>query len=217
MKAIVNILNKLDDYFERKSDNEKWMMLGLIVLVIGYASYSLLFPYAENEYKKEERKNINLKKSLKTHKEYLQSITVNGDRDYYVKERDTKIKNLEESIKTTNDNINFISMSLEELSPLLFNKESWSKFLNSITKQAKAQAVNINYIENNYVDNNGSFRHVLQIEVGCSGNYRNIVKFINQLEKSVLVTDAYGSHIYLDKNDTTVSADINISVWGVNK
>jgi len=217
MKAIVNILNKLDDYFERKSDNEKWMMLGLIILVIGYASYSLLFPYAENEYKKEERKNINLKKSLKTHKEYLQSITVSGDRDYYVKDRDIKIKNLEESIKTTNDNINFISMSLEELSPLLFNKESWSKFLNSITKQAKAQVVNINYIENNYVDNNGSFGHVLQIEVGCSGNYRNIVKFINQLEKSVLVTDAYGSHIYLDKNDTTVSADINISVWGVNK
>jgi len=89
--------------------------------------------------------------------------------------------------------------------------------LNSITKQAKKQEVNINYIENNYVNNDGSFGHVLQISVGCSGQYKQIVKFVNQLEKAVLVTDIYGSHLYLDKNDTMVSADINISVWGVNK
>ena len=39
---------------------------------------------------------------------------------------------------------------------------------------------------------------------------------MNQLEKSVLVTDIYGSHLYLESNDTRVAADINISVWGIN-
>jgi len=216
MKEIVNILNRLDDYFELKSENEKWMMIGVLTLVIGYLSYTFFYPFAEEKYNRAQKTNQSLEKSIRTSKEYLQSITLNNDRDYYVKKYDNDIKNLNKNIESANDDISFISISLEELSPLLFNKKSWSKFLDSVTKEAKGQEVNINYIENNYVENNGSFGHVLQISVGCSGSYKNIVKFVNLLEKSVLVTDVYGSNIYLDKNDTVVSADINISVWGVN-
>ncbi len=216
MKEIINLLNKLDEYFEEKSSNEKWMMIGLIALVIGYISYSFYFPFSEEKYNTENRKMKNFNKSIKEHKEYLQSISKNGNKNYYVQKYDADIHKLESDINKTDNDVSFISASLDELSPLLFNKESWSKFLNSITKQAKDQDVNIKYIDNNYVDNNGVFGHVLQISVGCEGEYEHIVKFINQLEKSVLVTDIYGSHLYLDKNDTVVAADINISVWGVN-
>jgi len=216
MKAIVNILNSLDEFFDGKSENEKWMMIMMVTVIIGYISYSFFYPYAEDKYKVAQNKNNSLKKSIATHKQYLQSISQNGDRNYLVKKYDADIKNLNKNIDGANDDISFIVTNLDELSPLLFNKKSWSKFLNSVTKQAKKQLVKINYIENNYVDNNGSFGHVLQIGVGCSGSYKDIVKFVNQLEKSVLVTDVYGSHLYLDKNDTIVSADINISVWGIN-
>jgi len=216
MKAIINMLDQLDEYFEVKSENEKWMMIGLLAVVIGYASYSLFYPFAEEKYKTAEHATKKLKKSIQSNKQYLQGITKNGDIEFYVKKYANDIKQLENKITKSNDEVSFISTNLEKLSPLLFNKESWSIFLNSITKQAKKQEVNIDYIENNYADNNGSFGHVLQISVGCSGQYKQIVKFVNQLEKSVLVTDVYGSHLYLDKNDTTVAADINISVWGVN-
>ena len=216
MKAIANILNNLDEYFEDKSENEKWMMIGILAVVIGYVSYTFFYPFAEEKYKTAQHTGKKLQKSIVTNKQYLQGITVNGDIEFYVKKYSKDIEDINNNIDKTNDEISFISTNLEQLSPLLFNKESWSKFLNSITKQAKKQTVNINYIENNYVDNDGSFGHVLQISVGCSGQYKQIVKFLNQLEKSVLVTDIYGSHLYLDKNDTIVSADINISVWGVN-
>jgi hypothetical protein len=216
MKAIINLLNALDEYFELKSENEKWMMIGMLTLVIGYISYTFFYPFAEEKYNTASHKNETLQKSIGSHKQYLQGITQNGDREFYIKKYDRDIENLKKEIKNANDDISFISVNLEKLSPLLFNKESWSKFLDSVTKQAKKQNININYIENNYVKNDGSFGHVLQISVGCFGTYKNIVKFINQLEKSVLVTDVYGSHLYLDKNDTVVSADINISVWGVN-
>jgi hypothetical protein len=216
MKAIVNILNQLDEYFEDKSENEKWMMIGLVAVIIGYASYALFYPFAEEKYKTAKQKSKKIQKSIQENKQYLQGITVNGDVEFYVKKYSNDIKKLEKNIDKANDEITFIATNLEKLSPLLFNKESWSKFLNSITKQAKKQAVNIEYIENEYVDNNGSFGHVLQIGVGCYGHYKQIVKFVNQLEKSVLVTDVYGSHLYLDKNDTVVAADINISVWGIN-
>jgi len=216
MKAWINILNSLDEFFEPKSQNEKWMTIGMIFVVIGYMAYSLFLPYAEEKYNDSDREKKKLQKSIITHKEYLKTITINGDRNFYIKKYDRDIKVLKKKITGANDDISFIASNLEELSDLMFNKENWSKFLNSITQQAKKQSVNINYIENNYVDNNGSFGHVLQIAVGCDGAYKNIAKFINQLEKSVLVTDVYGSHIYLDKNNTTTAADINISVWGIN-
>jgi hypothetical protein len=216
MKAWIDLLNKLDDFFEPKSDNEKWMTIGMIFVVIGYMAYSLFLPYAEDRYNASDREKKKLQKSIITHKEYLKSITINGDREFYIKKYDRDIKVLKKKIVNSNEDISFISSSLEELSDLMFNKENWSKFLNSIAQQAKKQSVNINYIENQYVDNNGSFGHVLQISVGCNGSYKNIAKFVNQLEKNVLVTDIYGTHIYLDQNDTTTAADINISVWGIN-
>jgi len=216
MKAWIDTLNKLDEFFEPKSDNEKWMTIGMIFVVIGYMAYSLFLPYAEDRYNASDREKKKLQKSIITEKEYLKSITINGDREFYVKKYDRDIKVLKKKISTANDDISFISSSMEELSGLMFNKENWSKFLNSIAQQAKKQNVNINYIENQYVDNNGSFGHVLQIAVGCDGSYKNIAKFVNQLEKNVLVTDVYGTHISLDKNSTTTAADINISVWGIN-
>jgi len=216
MKAIVNMLDHLDEQFEVKSENEKRAVIVIIAVVICAISYFSFYPDAEKKYKTTKHKTEKLKMSIEKNRQYLQSITVNGDVEFYVKKYANDIKQLENKITKSNDEVAFISSNLKELSPLLFNKESWSKFLNSITKQAKKQEVNIDYIENNYADINGSFGHVLEISVGCFGQYKQIVKFINQLEKSVLVTDVYGSHLYLDKNDTVVAADINISVWGVN-
>ena len=210
------ILYSLDELFKDKSENEKWMIILMITAVIGYLSYSLFLPYAEDKYKKSQSTKKRLEKSILTNKQYINSISVGGDRDYYIKKYDKDILNLERKIKETNSDINFISAKLEELSPLLFNKESWSIFLNSITAQAKKQLVAIDYIENKYIDNNGSFGHVLEISVGCKGEYKNLVKFINRLEKNILVTDVYQSSIRLDENRTTTIADINISVWGIN-
>jgi len=210
------LLLNLDNFFKDKSENEKWMIIFMIVAVIGYMAYSLFLPYAEDKLKSSTKKRDALQKSIRENKQYIQSITVGGDRDYYIKKYDKDIIKLEKSISNTNENINFISSKLEELSPLLFNKKSWSKFLNSITKQAKKQSVKIEYINNNYVDNNGSFGHILEIGVGCKGEYKNIAKFMNQLEKNILVTDIYGTDIYMDNNKSTIVADIKISVWGIN-
>ena len=216
MKAWINLLNDLDSFFGAKSENEKWMLIGMVFVVIGYMSYSFFFPYAQEKYNQSVRKKETLQKSIMSNKQYLQGITIAGDKDAYIKKYDKKIASLKKSITISHDEITFISASLEELSPLMFNKENWSKFLNSITKQAKKQDVKIDYIDNTYIDNKGNFGHVLQISVGCNGPYKNIIKFFNTLEKNVLVTDIYSSSLYLNKEHSNILADVNISVWGIN-
>ena len=216
MKFLEDKLESLDAYFAPKKENEKWMMIFGVAALIAYIAYTYLLPYTEDMYKKTEREKQTIQSSIINNTTYLNSITVSGDRDYYVKKYDNDILIKGQKIVDTKHKIAFIDENLEKLSAMLFNQKSWSKFLNSITRKAEIQDIDIQYIKNNYVDNKGSFGHVLEIAVGCKGEYPNIVKFINELEQNTLVTDIYGTKITSEQNTTNVFADINISVWGIN-
>jgi hypothetical protein len=216
MKFVEDKLEALDAYFEPKKESEKWLIILGIAGMITYIAYAYFLPYAENMYKKSESKKNTLIKSIRDNKDYLASITQNGDRDYKVKLYTKQIQKKKEQIVDLNSKITFIDNNLNKLSDMLFNNKSWSTFLNSITHTAQENNVDIRYITNQYLNSNGNFGHVLEIAVGCKGSYKDIVKFINSIEQNRLVTDIYGTDIYPDVNSSDIMADINISVWGIN-
>jgi hypothetical protein len=216
MKFIEDKLEALDAYFEPKKESEKWLIILGVAGIIAYLAYAYLLPYTEGMYKKSERMKKNIEKRIKDNTTYLASITVNGDREYYVKKYTKDIMDKKQNIVHLKDKIIFIDQNLEKLSDMLFNQKSWSRFLNSITGKAADQNVDVQYISNKYVDHNDSFGHVLEISVGCKGSYKNIVKFMNEIEQNTLVTDIYGTSLKLDSNSSDITTDINISVWGIN-
>jgi len=216
MKFIEDKLEELDNYFAPKKESEKWLIILGVAGIIAYLAYAYLLPYTEEKYKKSEIAMKNIQKSIADNNTYLNSITVGGDRDYYVKKYDNDIARKKQSIVTLNDKIKFIDSNLQKLSDMLFNQKSWSRFLNSITDRAEVQNVDIKYIANKYIDNKGNFGHVLEVGIGCQGSYKNIIKFMNELEQNTLVTDIYGTDMVLDANASQVIADINVSVWGIN-
>jgi len=216
MKFLEDKLEALDAYFAPKKESEKWLMILGVAGIIAYIAYAYLLPYTETMYKKSESTKKSIQKSIVDNNTYLNSITVGGDRNYYVKKFDHDIVTKKKKIVDINNNIKFIDSNLEKLSDMLFNQKSWSKFLNSITHKAEIQNVDLEYITNKYVDSNGSFGHVLEIGVGCKGEYKNIVKFINELEQNTLVTDIYGTQFSSDQDSKKILADVNISVWGIN-
>jgi len=216
MKFIEDKLEELDIYFAPKKESEKWMLILGVAGVIAYLGYSLLLPYTEELYNKSEKTKKRIQKSIADNNTYLNSITVSGDREYYVKKYDNDIIIKKKNIVDVNNKIKFIDNNLEKLSDMLFNQKSWSRFLNTITLKAEIHNVDLEYISNQYADNNGSFGHVLEIGLGATGNYRNIVKFMNELEQNVLVTDIFETKLALDNNSSDLKADISISVWGIN-
>ena len=216
MKMLEDKLEELDAYFAPKKESEKWLMILGVAGIIAYIAYAYLLPYAETMYKKSEATKKSIQKSIISNNTYLNSITVSGDRNFYIKKFDNDIVRKKAKIVKVNSNIKFIDNNLEKLSDMLFNQKSWSIFLNSITHKAEVQNVDIQYISNNYFDSNGSFGHVLEIGLGCKGEYKSIVKFMNELEQNVLVTDIYGTKFTSDANSSEVMGDINISVWGIN-
>ncbi len=217
MKFLEDRLEKMDDYFSAKKESEKWLIILGIAGVIAYVAFEFLLPYAQEQYKKTEVKKQAIEKSIKDNSTYLRSITVNGDRDFKVKEFDRKIADKKRRIDKMNRKIAFVDENLNKLSDMLFNQKNWSIFLDSITHKAEIQNVDLKYVSNKFVDNNGSFGHVLEVGIGCSGSYKNIVKFMNELEQNVLVTDIYETRLRMDTNSSRIYADINISVWGINR
>ena len=216
MKFIEDKLEELDVYFAPKKESEKWLLILGVAGIIAYLGYSLLLPYTEDLFKTSERSKKRIEKSISNNNTYLSSITKNGNRNYYVEKFDQDIVNKNKNIVTVNNKIKFINTNLEKLSDMLFNQKSWSKFLNSITNKAENHNIDIDYITNLYADNNGSFGHVLEIGIGCKGDYKSIVKFMNELEQNVLVTDIFKTELALDENSSKIVADIEISVWGIN-
>ena len=216
MKFLEDKLEALDAYFAPKKESEKWIVILGVAGVIAYLAYAYLLPYTEKMYNKSEKTKKSIQKKIISNNTYLNSITVSGDRNYYVKKFDNDIVKKKANIVKINNNIKFIDTNLEKLSDMLFNQKSWSRFLNSLTHKAEIQNVSLDYIKNKYVKNKGSFGHVLEISVGCKGEYKNIVKFINEIEQNVLVTDIYGTKLSADETSADVVADIKISVWGIN-
>ena len=216
MKFLEDKLEEMDAYFAPKKESEKWVVILGVAGVIAYVAYAYFLPYTETMYKKSETSKNSIQKSINSNNTYLSSITVSGNRNHYVKKFDNDIVRKKENIVKINSNIKFIDTNLEKLSDMLFNQKSWSRFLNSITHKAEVQNVDIQYIKNKYVDNNGSFGHVLEIVLGCKGEYKNIVKFMNEIEQNVLVTDIYGTKLSADNNSSEIMGDIEISVWGIN-
>jgi len=172
MKYIEDKLEALDAYFAPKKESEKWLIILGVAGIIAYLAYAYLLPYTEEMYKKSERTKKSIEKSIFDNTTYLKSITVNGDREYYVKKFTQDIKDKKNRIENIRNKILFIDQNLEKLSDMLFNQKSWSKFLNSITDKAAVQDVDIQYIGNKYVDHRGNFGHVLEISVSCKGNIR---------------------------------------------
>ncbi len=217
MKELADFLERMDAYFEGKTGTERLALILLPALLVAYLAWSVLNPMAEEAHEKSIANKKRIEKKLGEDKAYLKSITVNGDRDYYVKDYDRKIASAHKRAKIYRAKIALLDKNLNKLSDTLFNKKSLSLFLDSITVQAHVRNVEIGSILNKPVDTNATFGHVLEVGVACQGDFPDIVKFMNDLEQNTLVTDIYGSRIYTESNDSYVHADINISVWGVNR
>jgi len=213
MKILEDLLEKLDNYFEERKESEFYLMILAVVAVFGLISYSYLIPITEKQLKKDLKQQRDLKEKISADKSYLAMVTINGDQRYQIKKFQKEIAELKTrygDLKKINE---YSDYQIQTLSDLLFNEKTWAKFLDSIALKARKNNINISLISNKFVDNKESFGHVLEIGVDCEGNYKNMIRFMNEIEESELVVDIYNIQLESDKN---IKANFKVSVWGIN-
>jgi len=211
----MTIFDKLDNYYESKKVSEVWLMVILLAAVIGYLLYTVFEPMSSNYLKREQTLNNDLKNKISKATDYLNSITVNGDKNFKIKELDKKIETNRENLNQYRQKVAKIDGAVSKLSSVLYNKDNWSRFLHDISNRAKDNNLKVYNITNNKLEQNSTFGKVLEVNIVAQGEYGNILSFMNDLEQTDLVTDI--SNVNIEASDTQPKVDINLSVWGIRQ
>ena len=209
----MSILQQIDNYLLAKSKNERYILYFIIFAFILFIAFEYLFPYSQKMVRKEKSIYQNLQRQLNADKAYLRSITVHNDPNYYIKLYTKKIAKLKNLIQKIENKKEYIDYKIKDLSYLLYNKKSWANFLNSLTTKAYKYNIDLDYIKNQFLDSNGSFGHVLEVEISANGDYKDLIAYINALEQSNLVVDVYSISM---KGAMPIQSIMKVSVWGIN-
>ena len=209
----MSTLDSLDNYYNGRKSSEAWMMVILVSALVAYLLHTLVYPEAENYRKQEVKKNKKLNKNIASAQRYLRSITVNGDKNYKVKQKDKIITQKKMELNNYRQKLTKIKGAVTKLNAVVYNKDNWSKFLDNIALQAKENNLKVFNISNKIYEQNGTFGKVFDISIKCQGDYGNILAFMNDLETADLVTNVSNAQIKVAPKNPI--ADINLSVWGI--
>ena len=209
----MSMFDKLDSYYNSKKPNEVWLMVILVSILIGYLIYTLLAPIASSYREEQERIHRDLTSKIDSANSFLKSITVNNDRRYIVKDLSRKIVKKRVELNTYRAKLKKLSGAMNELESVLYTKNNWSKFIDNIAVKAKENNLVVNKITNIVIDGNETFGKVLDVNIKTEGEYGDILAFMNDLEKTNLVSNI--TNVKLQATDRRPKVDINLSVWGI--
>jgi len=209
----MSLIDRLDRYYSSRKPSEVWLMVILVAVLFGYLLYTFLSPISSEYRAKEEGRYNQLTTNINSAENFLKSITVNGDKDYYVKDLTRKVVNKRVELNGIRAKLAKLDSAVKNLSKFLYNKDNWSKFLDNIAKKAKDNNLKVFNISNVVYDQNSSFGKVLDVNIKCKGEYGELLSFMNALEKSQLVSNVSYANIKAAPNKPI--ADINLTVWGI--
>ncbi len=213
MSSNESIFERLDNYLENKKSSEISLMLLMIFLFVAFVVYSYVFPITERKLKITRQNLNNVSKKLKAEKDYLRSVSKNGDERYMIKKIQKEIDTQKKLYVKISHANKYVDGKLKELSYLLFNNKNWAKFLDSITYMAKKYRVKIKVLESNIEKPDmQKIKQILTVKVEFSGNFKNVMKFINSIEESKLVVDVNEIKLV---SGPKLKGYLNIAVWGM--
>jgi len=208
MSAMIEkYLYDIDQSFAEKSEKDIKTIYAMIFLVFVAFSYLVFWESAEQGYNQAKAASDQVLKKINDDKQFLlmhpQSEIVRLDQD---------ISKLKVKLASLKDENTYIKAEIEKIPELFYDQEVWGAFLDSIAESAKKHKIKLNFFGNRMANDTTKFGHVLNVEIQSEGEYQNMVKFINSIEKSKLVVDLHDLDL---KATTKLNLDLNLSVWGI--
>ncbi len=205
--------DKIDNYLKDKKSSELSLVFLMVFVTIGFVIYSSVYPVTEKILKNTKNSHKNIKNKLSQEKAYLNSVTRNNDKNFVIKKMSLEVNKQKRLLKETKFANSYVDTKLKELSYLLFNDKNWAKFLDSIAFIGKKYGIELSLINNSFFEPNlQEIKQVLTVKINFSGEFKNMLKFINELEESELVVDI--NNLNLESSDT-ITGTLDIAVWGM--
>jgi Tfp pilus assembly protein PilO len=186
-------------------------LIYLYVMIVGgsiFVSYYFLFEKSEKSLADAINNEKQISRDIRNHKDYLSFHD-----DFEITKLKGDIVNLKKSIDDFREKKNFINGQIKSLSDIIYNRESWTDFLNNISDIAKESGVEIDSIKNTFLSfKRGEFNKHLKIDLKINSNYINTLKFMDKLERNKLIVDIDSLDMLL--TDDGVNTTLSLSLWG---
>ena len=211
-----SIFDKIDNYFGAKSDSEASTVMGVVALAIGgllmFAFFSDTKEYKEKQESRLQTAITNLNSAqsrLNTQSSGTQ------DHEFTVKQKNNELRKEENKLADLRNINAHLDAKLRDSASVTFNQERWAAFLDNLSKNAETDNVKIYSIESEQKSIQGNEpQEVLKVTMDIEGKFNNVLKYINDIEESVVVVDVNGLDINATK-DSKVGGKLKISVWGM--
>ncbi|UFS63198.1 hypothetical protein LOH54_03500 [Sulfurimonas sp. HSL-3221] len=200
-------LYPIDQSFASKKQGEVYMIYGLIAVALVAFSYLLFWESAEREYLQVKKERIAVEQKLRADEQYLAMHP-----ESEIKQIEAQIEAIKMETVATQEKNEYINFKISQISELFYNEEAWGKYIDSIAENAKKYNIKLALLSNKRAIEKEKFGHVLDIKVFASGQFDNMLKFVNAMEQSDLVIDLHGLDLRAKEK---LELDVNSSVWGI--
>ena len=200
-------LYDIDQSFAQKSEKDVKLIYAMIFVVLVMFSYLVFWESSEKGYNDIKAASLAVQDKIAKDKQYL---LVHPQTE--IVRLDQQISDLNNKLVVLKDENTYIKAEIEKIPELFYDEETWGAFIDSIASNAKKHKVKLNFFANRLATGKTKFGHVLNLEIKAEAPYKNIVKFVNAIEKSKLVVDLHDLDL---KATTKLSLDLNLSVWGI--
>ncbi|WP_345989561.1 hypothetical protein WCX18_03365 [Sulfurimonas sp. HSL1-2] len=204
---IEQYLYPIDQSFASKKQGEVYMIYGMIAVALIAFSYLLFWESSELEYQQIKTERIAVEKKLREDEQYLAMHP-----ESEIHQIEAQIEAIKAETLAVREKNEYISYKISQISELFYNEEAWGKYIDSIAENAKKYKVKLSVLSNKRALEKEKFGHVLDIKVFASGDFDNMLKFINAMEQSDLVIDLHGLSLSAKEK---LELDVNSSVWGI--
>lgn len=211
-----SIFDKIDNYFGTKSDSEASMVMGVVALAIGGLLMFAFFSDTKEYKEKQESRLQTAITNLNSAQDRLNTQSGGTqDHEFTLKQKNNELRKEENKLADLRNINAHLDAKLRDSASVTFNQERWAAFLDNLSKNAETDNVKIYSIESEQKSIQGNEpQEVLKVTMDIEGKFNNVLKYINDIEESVVVVDVNGLDINATK-DSKVGGKLKISVWGM--
>ena len=204
---IEDYLQKIDNSFNDKSQKDIYMTYFMIFSVIFAFAYLLFWDLSLAGFESKRAEVVSIEKKIQSDNRFL-----SANPDSKITHLTNQIQSAQNKMLLFKDNNQYIKTKIEEISSLIYDEQTWGKYLYSISNDAKTNKLKVISFANQYTQSKSSFGHILDVNISTTGNYKNTINFINSIEQSDLVVDIHSLEL---QAGSKISTQLNISVWGI--
>ena len=208
MSAVLEkYLYDIDQSFAQKSEKDVKMIYAMVFIVLVMFSYLVFWESSEKGYNDIKAASLKVQDKIAKDKQYL---LVNPQSK--ITRLDQQINDLNKKLVVLKSENVYIKAEIEKIPELFYDQETWGAFIDSIAESARKNKVKLNFFANRLAADKTKFGHVLNLEIKAEAPYKNMVRFINEIEKSKLVVDLHDLELTAT---TKLDLDLKLSVWGI--